>query len=153
MQELMQERKMGLADTPRCAPAIASVCRATLLQAERIATEASRFVDTLVASVVAESVSFTVRKIGLHTQTGNQHLSSNKTVSPFAAATPQQDANHQLHIRASLGILTPAHCTAQTYAEQPRATTPDPGSRLTEIHTRRQLTSGWSRMEPTDPTN
>jgi hypothetical protein len=43
---------MGLADTPRCAPAIASVCRATLLQVERIATEASRFVDTLEASVV-----------------------------------------------------------------------------------------------------
>jgi hypothetical protein len=33
----------------------------------------------------------------------------------------------------------------------PRATTPDPGSRLTEIHTRRHR--GWSRMEPTDPTN
>jgi hypothetical protein len=145
----MHERKMGLAETPRRLPAIAAVCRVSLLRVDWYRNRSLPICrhPCFLLSLLGW---FLLRKSGvlLSWTRKPQHLSSSEVTA---------SESQQLHRGSNTTIDKHLFCsrflhTALQMRMQSKSKSNNTRSRLTAIHTRRQLTQGFPRMEPTDLT-
>jgi hypothetical protein len=145
----MHERKMGLAETPPKGSGDRS--RMPCFPATSGLVSQPKPPDLLIPLFLLSLLGcFLLRKSGvlLSWTRKSQHLSSNKVTA---------SESQQLHRGSNTTIDKHLFCsrflhTALQMRMQSKSKSNNTRSRLTAIHTRRQLTQGFPRMEPTDLT-